>query len=149
MADSIRQRIISSMDTRFKTILVTNGYQTDIGKHVFWWKKTPFAQADLPGMNCRDRRQTKSFGAGIYDNFLTVEIEAGVSGMVSTEDLRKILADIEKAIAIDETWGQLAGTTEIEDDEMNLEEDEQRIAGARMILRVEYTTLRGDPYTKG
>ena len=99
-------------------------------------------------MNCRDRKQSKGIGAGVYDNTLTVEIEAGASGLATPEDLRKILADVEKAVAVDETWGELAGTTEVGDDDINVEEDEKRIGGARMMLTVEYTTVRGDPLTR-
>ncbi len=148
MPDTIRQKIISAMDTRFKGILIAGGYQTNIGQHVFWWKKSPLALADLPGMNCKDRRQAKSLGAGVYDNSLEVEIEAGISGPTTPEELRKISADIEKAVAVDETWGQWAGTTEIGNDEINLEEDEKKIGFVRIALTVEYTTIRGDPFTR-
>ncbi len=54
MVDSIRQRIVDAIDTRFKAILVTGGYVTDIGSHVFWWKDAPMQISDLPGMNCKD-----------------------------------------------------------------------------------------------
>jgi len=148
MVDSIRQRIISAMDTRFKTILTTGGYVTNIGQHVFWWKSSPLQLSDLPGMNCKDRTSEKAPGCGIYENSLPVEIEASVSGSASPEDIRKILADFEKCVGVDETWGGLALATDIDGDDISVEQNENKIGLARVMMTIEYRTARFDAYTQ-
>lgn len=136
------------MDTRFKAILTTGGYVTNIGAHVFWWKPSPLQLSDLPGMNCRDRTSEKTLGCGIYENSLPLEIEASVSGSASPEDIRKILADLEKAVGADETWGGLALATDINSDDVSIEQNENKIGLARVMMTIEYRTARFDAYTQ-
>jgi hypothetical protein len=147
MADTIRQRLVDAIDTRFKTILTTNGYKTNIGAHVFWWKESPMQIQDLPGMNCRDKSPAKELGCGVEDNILPIEIEATVSGSMTPTDLRKILADIETAIGVDETWGGLAEATDLKENDISADQKENKVGLVQLTMMIEYTLVRFDAYT--
>lgn len=148
MPDPIQQQIIDAIDTRFKTILVTNGYATNIGQHVNWWKESPLAVSDLPGMNLRDPEESRALGCGIYDRTLSIEIEASVSGSDSPEMARLIEADIEKAIFVDDTWDGLAGISDITGSKKEAEQKQNKVAKVRVAMQIEYRTTRGDAYTQ-
>jgi hypothetical protein len=149
MTDSIWQQIISKVDTRFKTILITNGYKTDIGEHVFWWKSAPLQLADLPAMNCKDIPQARELGCGVYDETLNIEIEAATTGATTPEDMRKIAADFDKAIDVDESWDGLAMATELKVETLALEQNENKVGQVKVVVSIEYRTVRNDPYTLG
>ncbi len=144
MVDSIHQRIISAIDTRFKTILIAGGYKTNMGQHVFAWKETPFDASEIDGLNYRDRREQRTPGCGVYEFTLPIEIEVFSS---SPEGIRKCLADLEKAIFVDETWGGLAENSEIDSSEMAIEHKEHIYGASNVVMTVEYRTVRGDPDT--
>ncbi len=145
MADSIRQQIISAIDTRLKTILVANGYETNAGLNVFAWRDTALEAAELDAILYRDRTESRTPGVGVYEFILPVEIQI-VS--TSASQVRKILADLEVAIFVDESWGEIALNTELETDEMEIEQKETLFVAAGIIMPIEYRTVRGDPYTK-
>lgn len=143
MTDSIRQQIIDAIDTRFKAILTAGGYKTNLGNHVFAWRDTPLEATDLPGLIYKDTTEQREPGAGIYDLILSIEIELFST---SAAGIRNCLADLEKAIFTDESWGELALNSEIETDEMAIEQKENTFCASKIILAVEYRTVRGDPY---
>lgn len=145
MADSIRQQLISAIDTRLKTILVANGYETNAGQNVFAWRDTALEAAELDAILYRDRTESRTPGVGVYEFTLPVEIQI-VS--TSASQVRKILADLEVAIFVDESWGEIALNTELETDEMEIEQKETLFVAAGIIMPIEYRTVRGNPYTK-
>ena len=147
MADTIRQRIVNAIDTRFKAILVTGGYETNIGSHVFWWKDSPMQISDLPGMNCKDNSPDKELGCGVEDHVLPIAIEAATSGSTTPTDLRKIIADIEKAIGVDETWGGLAQATDLKEEGISIQQNENKVGLVNLTMVIEYTLVRFDAYT--
>lgn len=149
MADPIQQQIVDAIDTRFKTILTTNGYGTNVGQHVTWWKESPVALSDLPGMNLKDPEETRIPGCGIYERSLILRIEASVSGSDSPETARLIEADIEKAIFIDNRWGGLASNTEISGSGKEAAQKQNKISKVTLSMEILYETKRGDPYTRG
>jgi len=144
MADSIRTKIISAMDTRFKGILVASGYETNVGNHVFAWKETPFEASDLPALNYRDRTENKeSLSFSHQLNILTVEVDIFSETLA---EIRKILADIEKAIATDLTWSGNAMDTELNLIEMAVEQNENLFSGQKISVIVFFKTQHGNPY---
>ena len=147
MADTIRQRIVDAIDTRFKAILTSGGYQTNIGNKVFWWKDTPLQISDLPGMNCKDNSPDKSLGCGVEDVILPISIEAATSGSTTAVDLRKIVADLEKAIGVDETWGGLAQATDLKEEGIFIQQNENKVGLVNLTMVIEYTLVRFDAYT--
>jgi hypothetical protein len=149
MTDPIQQQLIDTIDTRFKTILTTNGYATSIGLHVTWWKESPLAVSDLPGMNLRDSEETRIPGCGIYERSLNIRIEASVSGSDSPKTARLIEADIEKAIFVDNRWGGLASNTEISASGKEAAQKQNKISKVTLSMEILYMTKRGDPYTRG
>ncbi len=145
MLISIRQQIITAIDTRFKTILIAGGYETNLGSNVFAWRSEPLQESELPALIYRDRTEARMLGCGIYDLSLGVEIELFSS---SAAGVRSLLVDLEKGIFTDETWGGLALTSEIEMNEMEIEQKENIFCASKIIMAVEYRTVRGDPYTR-
>lgn len=149
MTESIWQQIITAVDTRFKTILITpGGYKTNIGANVFWWKPTSLDLADLPAMNCRDKPQMREVGAGVYDETLNIEIEAACTGSTTPEDMRKIAADLDKCIGVDEMWSGLAEATDLNIETLSVEQNENKIGQVKATVTIQYRTIRFDPLTK-
>jgi hypothetical protein len=144
MTDSIRQKIITAIDTRLKTILIANDYQTNMGNHIFAWREEALQESELDGLIYKDRTESKVEGCGIDEMTMPVEIEIDST---SPELVRKCLADLEKAIAVDRTWGQLAIHTKLETSEMAVEQKEKSFAASKILMTVEYQTVMGDPLT--
>lgn len=149
MPDTIRQQIISTVDTRFKTILVANGYQTNLGDHVFEWrtKENPLSASELDGLIYRDTDEEKIEGAGSnFENTVKVEIEISST---SPSQIRKCLADLEKAAFVDRFWNGLAIRTRLSGNKSAKTQKENIFVASQVILEIDYLTVMGDPYTKG
>lgn len=144
MADSKRQQIISALDTRLKTIKTIAGYQTNLGNNVFEWNNKPLAANEMPGLIYRDVSNSRQEGAiGKFRWGLNVEIEIMTSGSTAAADVRKMLADVYKAIGTDVYFSALAVTTEQpESDEMQIVKEDKKIGGALIKLSIIYDAAK-------
>jgi hypothetical protein len=142
MPDTIRQRIITSLDARLKTILVANGYQTDVGANIFDWRAEALEESDLPALIYRDTLcNTEISNISSYTHRMTVEIIAVVANDTPMAIIRNIIADIDKAIGVDDRWGNLAVLTERTGDESGVEIDDRKYAGCRLTVVITFRTL--------
>lgn len=142
MPDTIRQQVISSVDARFKTILTTNGYQTDIGANVFDWRAEALEDSNLPALIYRDTQcSTEISNIASYTHKMTVEVIAVVANDTPMPIIRQIIADIDKAIGVDDRWGGLAILTERTGDESGIEIDDKKYAGCRLTMVITFRTL--------
>lgn len=150
MADSIRQQIIDAIDTRLKTILVVNGYKTNAGQHVYEWRETPLDESLLPAIVYRDVNCDNSFMAtGVHFHKMNMEIEVVcAAGTTTPAGAREIIADVVKAIGTDIEWGNLAINTYPGIDEMQVEQNDKKIAGILMRFEIHFRTKEWDPYTR-
>jgi len=160
MADSIRQKIVDAVVTRFKTILVAGGYETNLGQKVFVWRDTredadPFGDTELPALNIRDTKcetQYSAIATQRHQHRLTVEVELWTITATVHTQVRKLIADIHKAIGVDRRWEvagmKLADNTEPFQDEMGTEHKGKLKGGALFKFIVVYSTRAWDPYTQ-
>lgn len=150
MADSKRQKIVDAFDAQMRKIRTSEGYETDIGKNVFWWK--PALETDaLDGMVCRDTTSPINVGeSGINQESHNLSIE--VSVFVIEDDtepirLRKAIADIFKAIGINPQWNGLAEWTQPIFANIGVDQKGQVISGGLVEVAITYTTNLFDPYS--
>jgi hypothetical protein len=138
MADSKRTQILKVVDARLKTILVSGGYKTNLGQTVFDWKITSWASEDVPGMTYRDISNTKE-GSGSVNKFrwqLMVEIE--IIAQTTAPTMREMISDVLRAVGRDMTWNALAQRTNQPDTEMQAEQADKIITGAKITLPIIY-----------
>jgi hypothetical protein len=144
--NAIRQRIVDAIDSRCKTILIAGGYKMNLGSNVFAWRTTPIQSSEIPALVYRDRTETREPGWGYFQNKLPIEIEIYAH---TPAEIRECIADLEKTIYTDDTWGSLALCSDMDINEMEIEQKEDMFVGTRILLTVTYRTVFGDPYTKG
>lgn len=138
---SIRQQIMTAMDTRLKTILVANGYETNLGQKVYAWKATPLDDVDLPALEYRDIANDRLEGGPIGKFRWALTIEIGIvaaSASTTIADVRKMLNDVYKAMGTDETWSTLAQWTEQPSDKVEIEQQDKIIGGAKILFNIVY-----------
>lgn len=149
MADSIRQQIISALDARLKAILVAGGYQTNIGANVFDWKADSLEDADLPALIYKDISvETTIDSIASFAHRMTVQVIVAVQSATPMAEIRKAIADIDKAIGVDHTFGNLALLTERIGDESGVEIEERRFAGCQIIYAITFRTSCWNDYVK-
>ena len=145
MADSIRQQIITALDTRLKTIRTASGYQTDAGAHVFDWEERTLDDSELDAIVYRDRQNAPAAAtlSKLLHYTITVEIELKTKAAGNTAArLRKMLADILKAIGTDETFSGLATRTTPGQDEIDIQQDDKIKGQARLTISIEYEATK-------
>lgn len=148
MATSIRQQIMTAVDTRLKAMLFSNGYELDLGKSVHEWRSIPLDEGDLPAVVYRDRNEVLEITVGRHDHRMDLEIEIILSGAAAPTDLRRAIADVVKAVGSDRTWGGLAFDTGYgESESITVVQNERRVAGAILRFVVSYVTDPFDNYT--
>lgn len=146
MTDSIRQQIITAIDTRMKTIQTTAGYKTNAGVHVFDWLDRDLADSELDAIIYRDRtcEQSSDMNDRTTNN-LIIDFEIKVKSTSTTaQQARKVLEDICKAIAVDETWGGLAEDTFPVSNTIGVEQTDKIAGTAELVIEIEYTTNKWD-----
>lgn len=160
MPDTIRQQIVNAVQARFAAINPDNGYNTDFTEHVFVWRITPFQAHEVPAVLFRDvKNVTQPQSGGIHNHEL--ECEADVLTVISddsaagAETIRKMIADIWKALGVDRRWTvagvQLAYNTEPKDDETAIGQEggnlgDVILGGSRIKFVIHYRTASFDPY---
>ena len=147
MAESKRQQIVTAIDARLKTIRVVNGYETNAGNNVYEWRSSAMIESELPGLIYRDTQETEALSIGYQVHTLTIEIEGYVVGNAAPANLRKLIADVIKAIGVDSLWSALAEDTRSVEETIQVEQEERRIAGTRIKIEVDYRTGIFNPYT--
>ena len=144
-----RQDILGAIKTRMNGISVAGGYHTAAGVNVFIWRTANLDQTILPALVIRDTGQAKDqegeSSPYSFDTWrMKVEIEVVCeSGSTTDVLLRQIIADVYKAIGVDDTWGGNAITSFLSDDEMVLQDQQAKIVGGATIkFEVLYRTRK-------
>lgn len=149
MADSIRQQIVTNLDTALKTITKLNGYKSDAGKNVFEWLETLTEITALPAIIWRDTDEARAFIGNIQeDRRLTVEIELLAAGTTSPATMRDLLSDITRLVGFNKDWGGLAITTFPVSDTIGTEKEGKRVAGGLVVFEIAYRTKAWDALTQ-
>jgi hypothetical protein len=140
MADSIRQQIITALDTRLKLIKTTGGYKTNAGNNVFDWLDRDLADTELDAIIYRDRTDDIQHNLiDVYTHKVRVEIEAKAKSAATTaSQIRKIMDDILKAIGVDDTWGGLAQDTNPLSTEIDIQKSDKIAGEAKINIEIEY-----------
>jgi len=141
MANTKRQQIMDAVKTRLQGITVANGYDFNLGSHVFEWRTTTLNDNEIPGIVFRDVQNVKIEGGPVaYFRWgLNIEIDIITQGGTSIADIRKMLGDVYKAIGTDHSWGGLAILTEQpNNDEIQSEQQERKITGVSIRLQIIY-----------
>ncbi len=143
MADR-RQAIVDAIRARLATILTTNGYNTNIGLHVFEWKVTAFAESDFPAVAFRDTDpKVRELTGGMQEVSLPVEFIIGAASGASTmQIIRAAIEDVLSAINSDFTWGGLAWDTAIDTIEAFAEAEGKLTGLAKIGATVKYEQQR-------
>ena len=145
------QQIMDAITTRSGTILVINGYYTDLGRHVFVHLSRPLIstehQDELPALVLRDVNdavvQQWSGNPGQYDHHLSIEAEVvAAPGTLDMTVARQMAIDFWKMAGVDETWGGLAMRTYLDAAEPVLQKEEKVVEGVLIKFRVFYKTTR-------
>lgn len=146
------QQLVDAAKARMALIKKADGYFTDAGNHVDEHREA----ALLPGaigagfehLNVRDLPETyDSEGTagplGCWNRELTIGITAtATSG--KTDDamthLGKLVADVIKAVGVDDTWGGIALLTAVDPGKPEGEQDEKKVASQTVLLKIQYRT---------
>jgi len=141
-----RQQIVEALDNLLKTILTTNGYETNLGRNVFEWRATPLIENEMPGVVWRDTADTVDLTIGQHQHNLTFEILLFAQGQTAPSTIRKMMADVVKAIGSDLTLGGLVEDIKPQSENMGTEQAEKFNAVAVISFIVIYTTEPFNPY---
>jgi hypothetical protein len=150
---TIRMRIMVMIAARLVTILTSAGYRTNIGSHVFVWRDTeqrPLESTEVPGIvysDIADSYEPYIFGVDLHS--LKVDIRIAMSGATVEMILRQAVADLEKAIHLDRTWGGIAVDSFLETNETAIQHLENKVGMIQLPLTVLYATVAGDAYMLG
>jgi hypothetical protein len=139
---SIRQQLIDKVKTRFAGITTAGGYATNIGSHQFEWLMTPLESSDLPAHIIRDEVEDTTItekNAGHLSRSLKITVDLVLAESDATAaNARKAIADVIKAVGVDDKWGGLARRTLPVRDEIMADPEGQRVSGARVTFTIDY-----------
>ena len=140
MAKTREQKIMDVVATRLKTVT----------GDVFYRKEHAYEQGKLPCIGYEDTNPTaEDLSAQLYLRTLTIVIGVFAKGTSAVEDVRQLMAQIEKAIGMDLNWEGLAEDTIQQDagEGISVVHKDKKIAGGKLVFEIQYTTERWNPYS--
>jgi len=112
MPTTIRKQIIDLIETTLKGIVDSNGYQTNIGLHVFRSRTSDLQDHEYPGCVLWDGEDKKvEHTANKHMHEVQFEIEMWCkdsNGDMVNETLDEMIADVDRAIGSNRRWGGIA-----------------------------------------
>ena len=137
---SIRQDIVTQLDTNFNLISTDNGYSFNTDGHVYEWREIPFKKDDseLPAILFRDVFDSVS-DQDEQEHELTIEVGLFAVGETSPATIRAMIADILTNFKLIIQHNSVAGASYI-NSEMDIEHINKRYAGSVMTFSITYYT---------
>jgi hypothetical protein len=139
---SDRQTLVDRILARFALITTGNGYQTNVGAKVREWQTTPLDENELSTILVRDPIASvrpdpngPNSSKHTWAQQIIVDVVLPESGQNAVE-ARKAIADINKAVGVDQTWGGLARRSEQVNEKVMLDKPGGRVGGAQVIFNV-------------
>ena len=145
MAASTRQTILTALNTALGTIKTTNGYNTNAGNTVLEWG-SDLDVTDLPAISWRDLSSEIEHDGVSFNrqrHMLTVEIQFFASAATSPTTARSILQDIVACLWTNKTWSGLARWTSVDEHELLVDHEDNKITGGKVTCVIEYDTDLG------
>lgn len=141
---SIRQQIITALDTRLRTITTANGYLTNVGQRVFDWLDRDLADTELDAIVYRDpANEISQETFSQVDNRVRVEIEVKTkSASTTAAQVRKLIEDVYKAIGIDETFGGLAHEAQPVSENIDIQQADKIMGSATVVIEIYYVSTK-------
>ena len=138
---TMRQQIVTALDTRLKGILVASGYASNLGQHVYPWRTRPLSPTEDVALIYRDTIAQKTAAeVGRHQHTLIVEISIISQEDSPAESMRDMVGDVAAAIGSDPRFGGLARWSRIASDQLTVIEDSGALAGSAITLEITYTT---------
>lgn len=144
---TIRQQIINKVKERLQTILVANGYNSNLGQNVYEWRVETYAKDSPASIEIRDISCETVLLEAHRHRLL---IEAEIVNILDTtpQKAREMIADVIKVIGVDPQWSSLAINTYPMGDTIEMQQGEKIIGGAKVSFVIEFRTKEWDPYTQ-
>lgn len=140
-----RQEIVDAIKTRMRLINGVGNYYLNCSDNVYVQRSAPFEDSELPGINIMDgdespNQELLAGSTNVWYRSLNVEIRLVTNGELSDEDVRKGIADIQRAIGTDLTWGGFAIDTTWLGTVTEKSQEEQKITSATVSIMILYLT---------
>lgn len=146
------QQIIENIKTAMKTILIANGYHTNLGQKVYLNKANSLIKnADENALNIKDISLSvitaKSGGVvSFFDYAMLIDIDIHFKGGTAATEIREGAWDAQKVIGANLTWSGLAINTYPPEGsefiQLVFEQEEDIIVGAKIYFIVEFRTTQ-------
>lgn len=147
MAISIRQQIVTGLLVRLRTILVSNGYETNLGSNIFEWKTTDFQPSEMPGAAVRDVPEGPPVVRGdIHMHVLGFSVEIKVSDADPATVLRAAVADVEKAVGLSPKFSTFLVLNPVSNPDFDVEQNDSKLGSATVEFSVVYQTPAFAPF---
>lgn len=135
----LRQDIVDAMKTRFLTIAAPTYHNTLSGKVSIYYGKTT-STGTLVDITDGEEQYEQKAGGAVWDRRVTVTIAIKTDASTSDTVARQLIEDIWKSIGTDVTWSGKAIDTMPVSSNIEVEHEENRIAGATITVEVLYRT---------
>lgn len=144
--DPKRQKIVDAVIARMQLIKVAAGYQTNLGLSVEDWR-VDYDDEELENgaLSVCDLVDTSTLAhnqpdASHQTNVLPVQFRIFTKSSEPASTLRKMIADVYKAIRVDTRWNNLAMWTMPKQSGMVVKPDEFKLGGAAVEIEITYLT---------
>lgn len=146
---SVRQQIVDAIAARLVQIapgkvwsLPDGPYTcTSAPKSVTPWRRVPYSPAQVPAIAFWDADSAHGEPPlAHHEHRLGITIVGFVAGNAAIDTVRALLADMVAAVGSDPRWGGLADWTEIDSQDIDVEQAGDVIAGCQISITVVYRT---------
>lgn len=149
MSDSLRETVVQALNARLQTITVANLYETNAGLNVSSWRDTPLDINTLPALVWRDTDAATPEAGALDVHRLNVEIDCVVAGTSLNSVmilLRKLIADVVKALGSDLTLGGAVHDILQGGEEIHVQHEEHKLMNATLAFVLVFSSAHFDPY---
>jgi hypothetical protein len=148
MSVNKRQSILTQLDTKLKTILTTNSFETNAGSNVYEWHPYGTPVAQMPALAYRDTTEeiTTVNDRDQHIHKLTIDILGYTSGSTAFTQARQLLADINSAIDDDRKFGGYVDDVVLLSQNIDAAQNDTTTAVVMVTVELWYLTGEFDAY---
>ena len=139
-----RTDIVDAIVTQMKTILTTNGYNTNAGKYVEKDRTDPMDDSETVLIDVVAGEWESDDQSNKVRRWMNASVSFACQGPTSITVRDDLIEDIVKAIYVDITWGNLAILTEETGGAADKDTADKLYAWGEVDMRILYDTAEGE-----